>query len=260
MVEDPGLRSRRHRWPRIWSRLRQDSAFFSNPEPESKICEKTDPKSLFIFGSSRSLRDHDKCHCLKYEHCWIYGCIDHGRSLNRSRIHKFKKIRTRIRIKKFWNKSRVGVWKCGSGHLCPAYRLLHGWLIVWPLIIQPWNALSAQFFKGLNAHLHSLRRQGAMPPIFCKSSHFVLWEAVSQTKYCCSPKMKKNYPTKFFRAPKNLGWLRYWLAAILSHIFWYFVCGLPLARPVELEIRGESEFLRKEFFLVESNSKLSVMF
>ena len=34
-------------------------------------------------------------------------------------------------------------------------------------------------------------------------SHFVLWEAVSQTKYCCSPKIKR------FGPPKILGWLRH---------------------------------------------------
>jgi len=29
--------------------------FLSDPAPESKICEKPDPESLFIFSSSRSL-------------------------------------------------------------------------------------------------------------------------------------------------------------------------------------------------------------
>jgi len=42
------------------SRLRQDSAFLSdaNPDPESKICEKPVPESRFNFGSSRSLCGH----------------------------------------------------------------------------------------------------------------------------------------------------------------------------------------------------------
>ena len=34
--------------------------------PESKICEKPDLDSLFVFGSSRSLRGLYKCHCDKY--------------------------------------------------------------------------------------------------------------------------------------------------------------------------------------------------
>ena len=51
-----------HRWQRVRSQLRKDSAFFSHPrpEPESKICEKPDQETLFIFGSSRSLRDKDR--------------------------------------------------------------------------------------------------------------------------------------------------------------------------------------------------------
>jgi len=46
------------------SRLGQDSALFSNsdPGPESKICGKPDPESLYNFGSSRSLRGLYKCH------------------------------------------------------------------------------------------------------------------------------------------------------------------------------------------------------
>jgi len=40
--------------------------------------------------------------------------------------------------------------------------------------------------------------KGAMPPqIFRKYSHFVLWEAFFQTKYCYSPKIKHLAPQKF---------------------------------------------------------------
>jgi len=38
-------------------------------------------------------------------------------------------------------------------------------------------------------------------------SHFVLWEAVSQTKYCCSPKVN-------FMPSPILAWLRNWLGHI----------------------------------------------
>jgi len=42
---------------------------------------------------------------------------------------------------------------------------------------------------------------GACPQIFNISFHVVLWEAVSQTKYCFSPKIK------IFAPSRNLGWL-----------------------------------------------------
>ena len=48
------------------------------------------------------------------------------------------------------------------------------------------------------------RSQGAMGRQICNiSSHFVLWEAVSQKKYCYSPKIKQ------FGPPKILGWLHH---------------------------------------------------
>jgi len=53
-----------------------------------------------------------------------------------------------------------------------------------------------------------------MPPRrFRTYSHFVLWEAVSQTKYCYSPKIK------YFAPKKILGWLRYWCAPTQSCIY-----------------------------------------
>jgi len=56
-------------------------------DPESKICEKPDPESLFHFGSSRSLRGHF------LGKTWVnYGWIDGNRSLNRSRILKFEEL------------------------------------------------------------------------------------------------------------------------------------------------------------------------
>jgi len=92
--------------------------FPSDPEPESKICEKTDtdPESFFIF-SSRGLCGFHMWHFLA-KTLLIFGCMDGSRSLNRSRILKFENFRTWIRIQKFWNRSGVGVWKCDYGHLC----------------------------------------------------------------------------------------------------------------------------------------------
>jgi len=44
--------------------------------------------------------------------------------------------------------------------------------------------------------------RGPCHQIFRISSHFVLWQAVSQTKYCCSPKIKHLGPSKI---PPNFG-------------------------------------------------------
>ena len=41
-------------------------------------------------------------------------------------------------------------------------------------------------------------RSHDLPKIFRISSHFVLWEVVSQTEYCCSPKIKHLAPPKKF--------------------------------------------------------------
>jgi len=89
------------RWPRIRNRIRHDTAFFS------------DQNSLFIFGSSRGLRSLCKYQCLitniaefrLHVVCGVW-----------TGFSNFKKLRSRIRIQKFWNRSRV--WKCDSGHLC----------------------------------------------------------------------------------------------------------------------------------------------
>jgi len=46
--------------PEHWSGLGQNSAFFSDPDPEPGFCEEPgpDPQALFNFGSCRSLRGH----------------------------------------------------------------------------------------------------------------------------------------------------------------------------------------------------------
>jgi len=43
------------------------------------------------------------------------------------------------------------------------------------------------------------------PQIYRISNHFVLWEAVSQTKYCCSPKIKRFCPLPSCLHTKNFG-------------------------------------------------------
>jgi len=64
--------------------------FLSDPDPESKICDKRDPdpESLFNFGGSRSLCGHFLSKTwVNYD--WIDEC---SLSLNRSRILKLKKL------------------------------------------------------------------------------------------------------------------------------------------------------------------------
>jgi len=51
---------------------------------------------------------------------------------------------------------------------------------------------------------------GTMHPIFGTYSHFVLWEAVSQTKYCYLPKIKHFGPSQI------LVWPRHWLRAVVG--------------------------------------------
>jgi len=57
------------------------------------------------------------------------------------------------------------------------------------------------------------RSQGAarthVSPTFSICNHFVFWEAVSPTKYCCLPKVKR-FPPKNFLMPQMLCWLRHW--------------------------------------------------
>jgi len=51
--------------------------------------------------------------------------------------------------------------------------------------------------------------QGAMPSqIFRISSYFVLGEAVSQTKYCCSPKVKHFVSPNFWLAITKTSWTK----------------------------------------------------
>jgi len=58
--------------------------FLSDPDPESKFCEKPDPEPMFTFGSSGSVRGH-------YEvKTWLYfGWIVGNRSLDRTLILKY---------------------------------------------------------------------------------------------------------------------------------------------------------------------------
>ena len=77
--------------PECRSQLRQNSAFFI--VPGAKIFrKKTDPGSLFIFCSSKSLRGLHTIHVISAVKVLLnFACIDDFPSLNRSRILKFQK-------------------------------------------------------------------------------------------------------------------------------------------------------------------------
>ena len=76
----------------------------------------------------------------------------------------------------------------------------------------------APFRKSTQHGRSQGRNQGGMHPIFSifVSSYFVLWEAVSQTKYCCSPKIKRFVsPHNFFNPQKF--WADYTCSATLCY-------------------------------------------
>ena len=51
----------------------------------------------------------------------------------------------------------------------------------------------------ISLHNHRRKQRGHAPlQIFIISSQFVLWEAMSQTKYCCLPKVKICAPQTFW--------------------------------------------------------------
>jgi len=70
-----------------------------------------------------------------------------------------------------------------------------------------------QVLLSFSAHIDVTRgTQGAMPPqIFNIFNHFVIWEAVSQTKYCCSPTIKIFAPLPNLTPP--VFWAGYALTA-----------------------------------------------
>ena len=59
-------------------------------------------------------------------------------------------------------------------------------------------------------------------PIFSISSHFVLWKAVPQIKYFCSPKVK-HFAAPQILAPKHFGWLRHCTHSLYS-LLHNFMC------------------------------------
>ena len=99
---------------RTWCEVRNFASQKFRFTPESKICEKTDvePESLFNFGSCRNLCGHFLSKTwVHYD--WIDDC---NRSLNRSRILKFKNFQ--IRVQNFGIGAESESEKSDSGHLC----------------------------------------------------------------------------------------------------------------------------------------------
>ena len=116
--------------PECRSRLRQDS--LSEPNPESKICEKPNPgpESLFNFGKVANGNDQYYFIWLSQQPgvrmvvYWVKTCENFGLIDGTAGVwtgvgfSKLKNFRTEIRVQKFWNRSGVGVWKSDYGHLC----------------------------------------------------------------------------------------------------------------------------------------------
>jgi len=75
-----------------------------------------DPKPLFIFGGSRSLRSLNQTE-EGFRQDVIFGCRDGFRSFNRIRILKFEKTLDLDPDSKILELESCGVWKCDSGHL-----------------------------------------------------------------------------------------------------------------------------------------------
>jgi len=89
--------------------------FLSDPDPESKMCEETDleAESLFNFGSCRRLLDHFSS---KNMGEFAVGSMVAG-VWTEFGFSNLKNFWSSNRIKKFWNRSGVEVWKSDSGHL-----------------------------------------------------------------------------------------------------------------------------------------------
>jgi len=79
-------------WPRIRSRLQQDFAFFSDPNPE-----------LLLFSALAGVYMVFKNFIASVQTLLNFGCISGGQILNRIRILKFEKVRKRIRTLRFKN-------------------------------------------------------------------------------------------------------------------------------------------------------------
>ena len=71
----------------------------------------------FYFQSSSHLPGFYKCHCLA-QTLMNFSCISGCRSF-KTKVGFPNSIKFWIQIQKFWNKSRVEVWKCDYGHLQP---------------------------------------------------------------------------------------------------------------------------------------------
>ena len=101
--------------------------------------------------------------------------------------------------------SALVVFKVTANYLFSKHRL---WALIFKIPASAKLAAKYQPGRWNTGHLatlltHRRSQEGHGPQIFLAYCGFVLWDAVSQTKYCCSLKVKVFWP------PKILGWLRY---------------------------------------------------
>jgi len=86
------LRSQVSTDPECRSRLRQDSAIFSDAETESKICDKPDPVRSHLLFSAVAGVGMAFINIISQAQIMLnFGCIDGCQSLNKTMVFKFEK-------------------------------------------------------------------------------------------------------------------------------------------------------------------------
>jgi len=83
-------------------------------------------------------------------------------------------------------------------HFVASYRLSSKSEHLWQHSVSHSQPRPTQWCDAWMVYYIVVARRPCPPLIFSTSSHFMLWEAVSQTKYCCSPKIKTFPPPKFW--------------------------------------------------------------
>ena len=111
-------------------------------DPERSIAEKPGPEPesvIFLAVTGVCTVFTNVIASVQNKYFWIAVASTFAQRLNRSRILRFLKFRTQVRIQKLWNRS--GVWKCDSGW--EATSVAYSWLLS---LVCRW---SAKFFVWL---------------------------------------------------------------------------------------------------------------
>jgi len=99
-------------------------------------------------------------------------------------------------------------------------------------IAHRWVSCNLQTKRLEGAHQHRRSQGGpgghSHPQIFRTYSHFVVWEAISQTKYCYSPKIKRFTPPKFLRCLRYCTSVGFSQKKFLGLYSFQLLCALPV--------------------------------